>query len=188
MSGERKHSQKEAREKGPTQAFFETLQAIFTCAAIVIGAGWFFYQQENKPKANFSHKLAMVKVDNGSTNLWWGSLEVKVANVGQIPLSLNESALKITLVSPTPEGWSLEITNNRVAWPQILYSTNKSVEYVLPGEEDYRYFEFTLPNYVQTFRVFSFLKLGTKNELAWSKVSIYNIENGKITEVGTTEK
>src|SRR5690349_11967863 len=116
---------------------FETIQALLTCCAILAGGWWFFCQQQGHTKASCSHKLSMAMVNNGGTNFWWGCLEVKISNVGQIPVHLTRGILKVSLINPLPEDWSLTADDdNRIHWPQLIYKDAQLEIPIFPGEDD----------------------------------------------------
>jgi hypothetical protein len=168
--------------------FFETIQALLTCGAIITAACWFFLQAEGESKAKCSHKLSMVKVDIGGSNFWWGCLEVKIENVGQIPFNPTQGILKVSQIKPLPADLNVNIDKNgRFRWPQLLSYTNVMTNPIRPGEVDYRNFEFAIPTNVETFRVYSYLNLGKDRPLGWSKASIYTIKDDKIVQIETPE-
>jgi hypothetical protein len=186
------HTAEGKGENGKLKAFFEITQAVLTCCAILAGGWWFIAQRQGDAKAICSHKLSVVSVNHGGTNFLWGCLEMKIANAGLIPIDLSRGILKVSLVKPVPDQWDLkwedgDTLGQRVSWPQLFYRDDQVFDHILPGEEDYKYFEFTMPTNVETFRVYSYLTLGkvlgTNPPLGWAKVSIYRMENGKAVQL-----
>lgn len=174
-------------EKNPNwKQILDLVQSFLTCCGVIAAGWWFLFSAQAQGKATCSQSLSMVKVNS---NMWWGCLEVKIENVGQRPLDLKESIFKLSQIKPVVKGYSLELNTNdyRVHWPQMIYRDDSLVDRILPGEADYKIFEFTIPTNVETFRVYSYLSLGKTKELGWSKVSIYTIRNDKAVLVEATE-
>jgi hypothetical protein len=168
----------------------DIIQKGFACVAILCAAGWFYFRAEAKGKAVCTHQLSLVMVNNGKTNLWWGNLEVGIENVGHRTLNLSDGLIKISQLRPLPDGFELKLnpTNAayRVDWPQLVYRGAPLAIPILPGETDFKNFEFFMPTNVQAFRVYSYVSLGT-NQLGWSRVSIYEIKDGKAVRVKEPE-
>ena len=65
-----------------------------------------------------------------------------------------------------------------VSWPLLKERIDKRHVKIAPGEEDTLYYDFIIPNNIETIKVFSWI--GTQESgLGWGKTTIYDLKNGK---------
>ena len=171
--------------------FFEAIQALLTCCAILATAWWFLLSAEAKGKANCTQKLSMVQMASNHTNLWWCSLEVKMENVGKRSLKLTNARIIVECIQPQTNGFQLNLEVND-KWGKPVFDHGKKNyvidSYILPGETDYEYFEFTMPTNIQIFKVYSYISRTKCDDYGWTKNSVYKIEGDQVSEIPKPDK
>ncbi len=157
------------------------LQSIFTIAAIIAGTWWFFFQAEASPRVEISHSVVHRKIHNQ----WiWVYASISLSNVGKRPVHFNSITVWLQKILPLDKNikYKMEqgtkIINEKgdVEWPLIgeLYQSTIDIK-IEPGEKDKINYEFLVPSYVKTVKLYSFLQKEGTN-IGWSLASIYDLK------------
>jgi hypothetical protein len=179
----------------------ETVQAIVTTAAIIIGGIWtynlFIKERKQFPHANLEQKISHVALSQRTNLLRVG---IEIANTGTSRLLLGKSIIRVQQILPIPpcpkQGpcaaeqvnaalKEAELKTDRFSWP-LIAERDKRFEQPLdiePGEKDFIEFEFSVPSDVKVIRVYSYFRNDQKskgdNEVGWSMSSHYDFRISK---------
>lgn len=174
----------------------ETIQAIVTTAAIIIGGIWtynlFVKERKQFPHANIEQKISHVALSQRTNLLRVG---IEIANTGTSRLLLGKSIIRVQQILPTTPcpkqgpcasqqvDAALKETErqaDRFGWP-LIAERDKRFEQPLdiePGEKDLVEFEFAVPSGVKVIRVYSYFRNDQKskgeNEVGWFMSSYYD--------------
>lgn len=77
------------------------LQSVLTIIAIVLGGGWFLYQETLKPELKLEHTITKRKLQ-GVPGAWIVSVEVTATNTGKVRETLHGGFLNILQANPLP--------------------------------------------------------------------------------------
>ncbi|MEA3050766.1 MAG: hypothetical protein QOG84_2602 [Sphingomonadales bacterium] len=192
--------------KGRIAAFFDLLQAVLTCGAILVGAWWFFAERKITAHANLSIEAQAVRLPGDLVLI---QATVKTTNVGLVGIDISESTIRLTSVVPTTlplrDISRLGITD----WPEKLspgarapriyedaqiqwYKLKEYGEYaakdlrqVEPGETDIQHIDFVIPCTVKVANLVVWRKkplekkllgLRKSKEMWWSAQSLLPLE------------
>ncbi|WP_447979626.1 hypothetical protein [Candidatus Nitrospira bockiana] len=179
----------------------ETLQALVTITAVVIGGVWtynlFVKERQHYPHATIEQKLSHVALSEQTNLLRVG---IDVTNTGSSRLILGKSIIRIQRILPLlscpKEGpcaakevndalQGIERNADRFSWPLIAERDTKFTQPldIEPGEKDFIEFEFAVPSEVAVVRVYSYFRNDQKsdstNEVGWSLSSQYDFRTSK---------
>jgi hypothetical protein len=77
------------------------VQSALTIFAILLGGGWFLYQQTLKPQLKLEHIITKRKLQ-GMPSAWIVSVEVIATNTGKVRETLRGGSMNIVQVNPLP--------------------------------------------------------------------------------------
>jgi hypothetical protein len=183
----------------------ETVQAIITTAAIIIGGIWtynlFVKERQQFPHANIEQKISHVALSKQTNLLRVG---IEIANTGSSRLLLGKSIIRVQQILPIPpcpkQGpcasqqvnaaiKESERQADRFSWP-LIAEREKGFEQPLdiePGEKAPIEFEFVVPSDVKVIRVYSYFRNDQKsngdNEIGWSMSSHYDFRTSREVRV-----
>lgn len=138
------------------------LQSIFTITAIIAAAWWFFFQAETSPRIGLSHLVNYHKIHDDWT---WIYVSIKLENLGKRPISLSSEKVWLQKILPVDKNIkdkieqdiNLTAEKGNIDWPLIGEPYQKEIDIeIYPGESDTLNYEFIIPSYVKTIRLYSF--------------------------------
>ncbi len=174
----------------------QTVQAMVTICAIVIGGIWsynlFIKERKHYPHANIEQKNSHVALSDRTNLLRVG---IELTNTGSSRLLLGESIIRVQQILPLPpcpkQGpcaadevkgalSKVERSTDRFSWPLIAERTGnfEGAFDIEPGEKDFVEFEFAVPSEVKVVRIYSYFQNDKKaedgHEVGWSVSSYYD--------------
>lgn len=185
----------------------ETCQSIATILALIAGAAWtyqvFIAARTNVPRANITHNATHLQLSE-SINLL--QVAVEISNTGQALLHSRHITIRIQRISPLPDcsGGERCVANeirqslatldndaNSYSWPRIARRKSMGRLLVEPGETDIQSYEFAVPAWVETVRIYTFIEneqRGLLNkarmlfgmdteEFGWSRSTYYTLKD-----------
>jgi hypothetical protein len=139
--------------------WLDLVQVALTIGAILTAGWWFYRQGKNRPCIKIEHSIAHRRLSPGRQLL---VVDVKVTNVGSVPLGLGRVMTRVYEI--LPQGRVLEVKESRGL-------------YLGPGEEDHRYVEFEgIPGEVSVVRVYSFLESSAVKGVGWDLATICDLD------------
>lgn len=160
------------------------LQSIFTIAAIIAAAWWFFLQTEASPRVGISHSVTHHKIHDNWT---WIYVSIKLENLGKIPVNFSSEKVWLQKILPIDKNIkdrieqdvSLISEKGRVDWPLIGESYQKEIDIdIYPGESDTLNYEFVIPSYIKTIRLYSFYQNQKQGfNKGWRLVSLHDLND-----------
>ena len=187
----------------------ETVQAIVTIIAILVGGFWtynlFIKERKHFPHANIEHKVSHVVLPDQINLLRVG---VMITNAGSSRLLSNKSVIRVQQILPVPscpeQGAcakeeiknalkKVEREKNRFTWPLIAERTQirEKVLDIEPGEKQLIEYEFAVNAAIKVVRIYSYFRndqrLNSETEIGWIYSYFRNDQrsNSK-TEIGWT--
>jgi len=149
------------------KGWLDLLQVALTIAAILTAGWWFHRQGQNRPHLKVEHRVTSRRLSPDRQLL---VVDVRMSNVGSIPLSLGE--VKIKVYEIRPEGRVLAYSEQR----------GKTLE---PGEETHVYEEFDqIEGDVSVVRVYSFFENSVTRGRGWDLATIYDMGESGTETVG----
>jgi hypothetical protein len=164
----------------------ETVQAIVTIAAILVGGLWtyriFIEERHEYPHANVEQKLSHVVLSKRAKLLRVG---IELSNTGSAKMMIGKATIWVQQILPMlscPKDGvcvadetndaikNIKRKNDHFGWP-LIAERNGNVEYSIePGEKQLLEFEFIVPPEVKVARVYSYFrneKLKEGGEIGW---------------------
>lgn len=169
----------------------ETLQAVLTSAAIVVGGLWsyllFVRKRQKYPRASLAHNISHRPLGDGYVLL---SVRAGITNAGEVLLSIVSVETRLQQVLPPPsdlikalKGGQDPIPEGRTEmdWPLLRsrLSDDKARELQIePGESDSIQYDFMLDRSVRTVEIYTYIKNEKvrKRDVGWSVTSLYDIQ------------
>ena len=131
------------RQKMSLKEILDIIRAVLTIAAILAAGWWFVKQGFAKPEIKLEHTVTQRRSadDKGA---WLIGIEVRVTNVGKVPVDLKDGMLIVSQVNPVRQAGTEELDRE---------SLDKKL-YLDPGEADQATFEtLLLPDGYKTILV-----------------------------------
>jgi len=160
----------------------DILQSIFTIAAIIAAAWWFFFQAEALPRVGISHSVNYYKINDDWT---WVYVSITLENLGKRPVNFSSEKVWLQKVLPIDKSIKDRIEQNvslisekgRLGWPLIGEPYQKEIDIdIYPGESDTLNYEFVIPSYIKTIRLYSFYQRQGSNK-GWRLASLYDLKD-----------
>ncbi len=174
----------------------ETIQAIVTILAVLVGGAWtyklFIKERKHIPHANIEQKVSHIPLTDQVNLIRIG---VDLTNMGNSRLVSRKCIIRIQQISPILpcEGHEpcavkqvnaalkeTERKEDRFSWPLLtervkIFGKPLDIE---PGEKDVIDFEFVIPSNIETVRIYSYFrnekKTKGKDEVGWSVSTYYD--------------
>lgn len=177
----------QALKDGALKQVVETIQAVATIMALLIGGIWsynvFIKHRELYAKANIQHKVGSVKLTKDKVLL---RVTVSIENSGNVLLSLREGEVRIERVLPLSDlsqkklgnDSDLIVDGNPHVWPAIKIRRLKwerggfNIE---PGERDEIPSDFVLSSNLQVVNVYTHFKNPNDPRIGWRHSTIFNL-------------
>jgi hypothetical protein len=170
----------------------ETLQAVVTIVAIVLGGIWtyilFVKKREKYPRARTVHRIVTLGSVNGR---WVIRILVRIENIGSVLLCLDEGEVVVQNLFPLPPEWGdklkdglqLERKEFEYDWPSLdkfLLEWGDKGYIIEPQESDEFHFDLHVDSSVQRVQVYSYVKNLTqkKREVGWNCTTIHSLPGG----------
>lgn len=161
--------------------FINITQSIFTIAAIIAAAWWFFFQAEISPKVNINHSINYHKIHDD----WlWVYVSITLTNLGKMPISLNLEKVWLQKVLPIDNTIEDKIKQNIdlisekgfIDWPLVGKPYQRAIDIeIYPSESDTLTYEFIIPSYIKTIRLYSFYQ--KENSIkGWRLASLHKLQ------------
>ncbi len=158
-------------------------QAVATVLAILVAGLWFFLQGEASFKANISHAITHRFLDPDRA---WVCVSVNITNTGKRALAINRGIVRIQQILPMDQcieqclqqGQPLIKPGEvRVDWPKLADSYDQPLNlYLEAGESDHLNFEFIVPAYARTVKIYSYFEKQKEPPIGWAESSIYDLK------------
>lgn len=157
-------------------------QAVATVLAILVAGFWFFLQGEHSPKANISHTVTHRLLNDQ----WaWVHVAVNIVNAGKRPVDVTRGIVRVQKILPLDRLIDQRLKDGqplidpgeaRVEWPKVADSYERQLSlHIESGESDRLTFEFILPAYVQTVKIYSYFERQKDPPIGWAESSIYDL-------------
>jgi hypothetical protein len=183
---------------GHLKPWLETIQAIVTVGAIVIGGLWtyrlFVVDRQDHAHAKLSERVTHVAL---APNLNLIQVVLSIENTGHTLLSISKARVFIQQVSPlngcaTSSRCTIdqlnaavrdtERTDDRFDWTLVARrdTAMQRARPIEPGESEDIDVEFAIPSSVQTARIYGFVRnneISTTDDFGWHVVQLYSFEN-----------
>ena len=159
------------------------IQSIVAVFAILFAGYWFLLRGEAMPRANIRHEVTYRQISDKWT---WINIGVTIENKGNIPLVLKLGDIRIQKILPLDPLISKALKENRspisqdefkVLWPLLDHYKAKLNVDIEPGESDRSNYEFIIPSYIRTVKIYTAFTNPEKSQLVWSESTIYDIKN-----------
>lgn len=171
---------------------FQTIQAILTIVAILVGGFWtyllFVKKRQKYPAANTSHCVSNRPIIDGKVLL---RVVTNISNDGNVLLSLESGLIRVQQVRPVSEELAeslngekyFEEAQTEISWPLLEerpFSFKKKEREIEPGETDEFCFDFILAEEVETILIYTYYKnkKRKRREIGWNMSSFYNLSQG----------
>ena len=152
----------------------DIIQAMLTIVAILAAGWWFVKQGFAKPEVRLEHRVTQRRsVDD--KGVWLIGIEVRVTNVGKVPVDLKDGTLIVSQVNPVRQQGTEELDRE---------SLDKKL-YLDPGEADQATFQtLLLPDNYKTIlvqsvypvpRTFFGFQIPGKPKREWTTETLFDI-------------
>lgn len=158
-------------------------QSVLTAIAIIAAGVWFLMQREAAPKANIEHTVTHRQINNDWT---WVRVSITISNPGKRLLDFESGIIRIQKILPLDSKIRSIFERNespiskkdyKVRWPRIGKSYEPQLDIKIePGEEDNLDYEFIIPSYVKTVKIYSYFSKQENPPLGWAKSTIYDLK------------
>lgn len=164
--------------------YTDVLSDVAVIIGIILGAGWFLFQDQHRPKANISHSISHRELTADATLLHVG---VTITNVGNLPLDLKLETIEVMRILPLHASLLETLTAGEPLIPQGRTTVDWRMDseqhryeqdphlVIWPNESDTIYREFVVSNSVETIKVYSDFSAKKSPELVWRQESLYDL-------------
>jgi hypothetical protein len=157
-------------------------QSVFAVIAIISTGTWLLVQREAVLKANITHEVTHRQINDNWT---WLRVSIVISNPGKRLLDLESGIIRVQKVLPLDSKIQNMFDRNenpvsgeyyKVPWPRIGKSYEPKFDVKIePGEEDNQDYEFIIPSYVKTVKVYSYFAKQESPPIGWKESTIYDI-------------
>ncbi|GEM_PF-5473258 len=161
--------------------WMELIRAVLTSIAIICGGIWFMTRGENIERANLTHKLAVIKLDE---NKYWGHLTIDIENIGNVDINIKKLLITIKKILPLTEdanskvkaGWSLQNEDEEnILWPILHQCSIESKDFLRPREIANIYYEFEFHDSVRVVLINTKVLHPSETNTAWQYETVLSI-------------
>lgn len=163
------------------------VQSILTSLAILVGGGWFLFQDQAAPRANVEHQ-----VEHGDFNQEsiWISMKLVFENTGNVPINIDTTTHFVRRVSPVPSAMANGepfSRRGRFLWPFLDCPNTRDggAHYVQPGETIAIDYDCVVPRGVERIMLDSEIDSGQfddhGNKLVWKTTSYHWLDRTPTT-------
>lgn len=160
-----------------------SVQHVIAISAIISAAVWFLQKNEHAPMLNVVNVVTQHTISPGFRLV---RIELKVENVGKVPLKVSTGVVKLHQVTPLagkPKDYiskaktlyeldDITIESKTISWPLISKREIESSFEIRPGEIEMLPFEFVIPDDIIMVQVSSEL-YQLDERLVWSRQTYY---------------
>jgi len=168
--------------------YFVILKDCFICVGVAFSIYLFRQKREKYPRANISHHVNTLQIDDNKTLL---NIIVLMENIGDALININSARTSIAQILPAPDELIKNIDDiskvfekdrKDIDWGKISglgesILENRTIIEIEPGEKDEICFDFVIEKSVQVVHIYSYFKndeKGKKN-IGWHKNVVYNV-------------
>ena len=159
------------------------IQSVIAVCAIFIAAYLYFEQRESVAKLNISHTITHKQI----ADRWiWIHASITISNIGKRILSLESGTVYIQKIIPLDKSIEDLINNNQhpiskeykiVSWPLLDEPYKSKINVAIePGEIDKLEYEFIIPSYIETIKIYSYFENKESHPIGWSQTTIYDLK------------
>jgi hypothetical protein len=164
----------------------QTIQAIITVLALIVGGFWFLQKRQKYPRAGIEHLISHRLIANDGVLL---SIGVTIYNKGNVLLSLATGEIYVKQMLP-PRAELFRLINENhdsvnkgtqlIEWDTVAFlqkSWKRGKLEIEPGESHQFYYHFVIGKNIQTVFVESLFQNVKKpyRQLYWRLATIYDI-------------
>ena len=159
-----------------------TIQAVATVIALGVAAWWFFQQGIAAPHANLTESVETLQIHDKWRLV---TLNVRIANVGVVPITMSSGRVYIARVLPLEDtilqkidrGSSpIDTRSGQIGWPAIgdPYDIAADAE-IWPGESESYNFDFLIPTDICEVMLYSRFTSKENPDLIWSESTLQKV-------------
>ena len=163
------------------------VQSLATIVALAVGALWglFLYEQQREFAAqlNIDHAIETVRLTPEHRLL---NVTVSHENKGKRLIRMEEADIWVQVIDPLHPAIAEMLAQGRdpvqgddhvVQWPLLCRQLSGQPLELEPNERHEDVYDFVIPAYIRTVRIYTYYANPDKDGIGWSKATIYDIDS-----------